>query len=280
MNITIRDLLDAGVHFGHQLRRYNPKAKKYVYDNRHGISIIDLEKTFQLLEEAARFAEDLAASGKDILFVGTKRQAQEIIREAAAACQMPFCANRWLGGTLTNYSTIKNSIQRYKKYLEMEADGSLAKLPKKEAAVIRREMSRMQRNFEGIADMKGYPAALFIIDARHEEIAVAEGRRLGLPIIALVDTNSDPALIDYPIPGNDDSIKSIRLIVETIMEAVQTGLARQDTKTPGKFDAGRIVKETVKEEQLPVTAPPAAGEGAAEIPEFFSTDDYDESSKT
>ena len=153
MNITINDLLDAGVHFGHQLRRFNPKAKRYVYDNRHGISVIDLEQTYSLLDEATTYIEELVTSGQNLLFVGTKRQAQEIIREAATACQMPFCANRWMGGTLTNYSTIKSSLDKYKNYLAMDADGSLDKLHNKEASAIRREMNRMQRNFEGLLEM-------------------------------------------------------------------------------------------------------------------------------
>ena len=221
MNITINDLLDAGVHFGHQLRRFNPKAKRYVYDNRHGISVIDLEQTFALLDEAATYIEELVTSGQNVLFVGTKRQAQEIIREAATACQMPFCANRWMGGTLTNYSTIKSSLDKYKNYLAMDADGSLDKLHNKEASAIRREMNRMLRNFEGLLEMTELPAAIFVIDINHEKIAVAEANRMNVPLIALVDTNSDPNLIDKPIPGNDDSIKSIRVIVETIVEAVQ-----------------------------------------------------------
>lgn len=230
MNITPRDLLDAGVHFGHQLRRFNPKSKKYVFDNRHGISIIDLEKTYDALKKACEFAEDLVGSGGNILFVGTKRQAQEIVREAATTSQMPFCANRWMGGTLTNYTTIKNSIAKYKRYQAMENDGTLAKTHKKEAAAIRREMARMNRNFEGIADMEGLPKAMFVIDTKHEAIAVAEARRLGIPVIAIVDTNSDPTQADYPIPGNDDSIKAIRVIVETLLEAIQNGLAQREER--------------------------------------------------
>lgn len=279
MNITVKDLLDAGVHFGHQLRRYNPKSKKYVYDNRHGISIIDLEQTYNLLEVAATFVEDTVAAGRKILFVGTKRQAQEIIREAAIACNMPFAANRWMGGALTNFATIKTSLEKYKKYLAMESDDSLDKLPNKEAAAIRREMERMHRNFEGMLEMSELPAALFVIDTRNEQIAVAEAIRLGIPVVALVDTNSDPTIIDYPIPGNDDSIKSVRIIVETIMDAVQAGLARREQRQssiPTK-QVTQIQRETVKEEQLPVTQRARRGdsEGEWEVPESYSSEEDD-----
>lgn len=228
MNITIRDLLDAGLHFGHQIRRWNPKSKPFVYDNRHGISIIDLEQTFQLLEKATVYVEDLVASGKDILFVGTKRQSEEIIRECATSVNMPFSASRWMGGTLTNFATIKTSLAKYKKFLGMEDDGSLSKLPGKESAAIRRQMSRMNRNFEGLLQVDKLPGALFVIDTKNEYIAVEEARRLGIPVIALVDTNADPTLIDYPIPGNDDAVKAIRIVVEVITEAVQSGLTKRE----------------------------------------------------
>src|SRR5690606_5148570 len=200
MNITVRDLLDAGVHFGHQRKRWNPKSKEFVYDHRHGVSIIDLEKSFNRLKEACDFVEDLIANDKIILLVGTKRQAQEMIREAANSVQMPYCASRWLGGTLTNFETIKRSIAKYKKYQAMETDGSLAKLPGKEAAAIKREMARMHRNFEGLQEMGKLPSALFVIDIKHEEIAVAEAKKLNIPVIALVDTNSDPSQVSHPIP--------------------------------------------------------------------------------
>lgn len=281
MNITINDLLDAGVHFGHQLRRFNPKVKKFVFDNRHGISVIDLEQTFSLLEDATKYIEELVASGKNILFVGTKRQAQEIIREAATSCQMPFCANRWMGGTLTNFATIKSSLDKYKNYLAMDADGSLDKLHNKEAAVIRREMNRMQRNFEGLIEMDGLPSALFVIDINHEEIAVAEAKRVNTPVIALVDTNSNPNLVDKPIPGNDDSIKSIRVIVETVVEAVQNGLSQREAQSSTAIGITPIVREFTKEEQLPITAPTiptGEEEAASDIPTSYSTDSDDETS--
>jgi small subunit ribosomal protein S2 len=230
LNITARDLLDAGVHFGHQLRRFNPRSKPFVFDNRHGISVIDLEKTYNCLEAACDFASETVANGGKILYVGTKKQAQEIVREAANSVQMPFCANRWMGGGLTNFVTIKASLKKYRKYLEMEADGSLSKLPGKEAAAIRRTMSRMHRNFEGLIEIDDLPDAMFIVDTNHEEIAVAEGNRVELPILAVVDTNSDPTKVKYPIPGNDDSIKSIRILVETVTEAIQEGLSLREER--------------------------------------------------
>ncbi len=237
MNITVKDLIDAGVHFGHQTRRWNPKSKPYVYDHRSGVSIIDLEKTHALLEKAATFIEEIAASGKDIMFVGTKRQAQEILREAANMCGMPFCVNRWLGGTLTNFETILTSLKKYKKFINMEETGALDKLYAKEAAAIRREKGRMDRNFEGIKNISKLPGAAFIVDIKNEEIAVAECRKLGIPIIAVVDTNSDPTLVDYPIPANDDAVKSIRLITEVIVEAIQNGMSRRAAKVAPATDA-------------------------------------------
>ena len=227
MNITVKDLLDAGVHFGHQVRRWNPKSKPYVYDNRHGISIIDLEKTYDLLEKAAAVVEEIVSNGKQILLVGTKRQAQEPIRELAGATNMPFCVNRWMGGCLTNHDTVATSLSKYKKFLKMEDDGSLDKLPGKEGAAIKRQMSRMKRNFEGMLNLQGLPGALFVIDSHNEAIAIAEANRLKIPVIALVDSNSDPSLINHPIPGNDDSTKSIRVIVDVILDAIQKGSSRR-----------------------------------------------------
>ena len=248
MNITVRDLFDAGVHFGHQTKRWNPKSKPFVFDHRQGISIMDLGKTFERLEVGSAYLEGVVAGGGNVLMVGTKKQAQEVMREAATATEMPFCVNRWLGGTLTNFSTILQSIAKYKKYLSMEADGSIDKLPKKEVAVIRREMSRMHRNFEGLVEMPELPDAIFIIDIKREDIAVAEAKRLGIPVVALVDTNSDPTLVDYPIPGNDDAVKSIRIIVETIMEALQNGLAkRESNKAPHTF-VGEPMMESYSEQ--------------------------------
>lgn len=274
MNITIKDLLDAGVHFGHQLRRYNPKSKKFVFDNRNGVSIIDLEKTYACLEKATAFVEQTVAAGGNILFVATKRQAQDIVREAAIASQMPFCTTRWLGGTLTNWATVKRSLDKYKRYLAMENDGSLHKLPNKEQSVIRREMARMKRNFEGLLEIKGPPEVLFVVDTKTEAIAVAEANRLNIPVVGLVDTNSDPSLLQYPIPGNDDSIKSIRIIVEAIMEAAQTGLSQRAVSQPSTKPIAPIMREAITEEQVPVTVrTPASFEDENIIPETYSSDD-------
>ncbi len=230
MNLTPKDLLDAGVHLGHQTKRWNPRSKPYVFGHRQGITIIDLEKTHAALEQACKFLENLVASGDDVLLVGTKRQAQELIREAAAATGMPFVATRWLGGALTNFETIKKSLAKFKKYQTMDASGELSKFSSKEESAIRREMARMGRNFDGIANLTALPAAMFVIDAGYEEIAVLEAKRLGIPCVGLVDTNSDPTLLSHPIPGNDDAAKSIRIIIDTIVSAIQAGLAHRETR--------------------------------------------------
>ena len=237
MNITPKDLLDAGVHLGHQTKRWNPRSKPYVFDHRQGITIIDLEKTHANLEKACTFVENLVASGDDVLLVGTKRQAQELIKEAAATTGMPFVINRWMGGTLTNFETIKKSLAKFKKYQAMDASGELAKFSSKEESAIRREMARMSRNFDGIANLTGLPGAMFVIDTSYEEIAVAEAKRMNIPSVGLVDTNSDPTQLTYPIPGNDDATKSVRIIVETVVEAITKGLAHRETRRAAHADA-------------------------------------------
>ncbi len=238
MNITPKDLLDAGVHFGHQTKRWNPRSKPYVFAHRQGISIIDLGKTHELLQKAYSFLEETVASGGNVLFVGTKRQAQEIIREAAIATHQPYAVDRWLGGTLTNFATVKKSIAKFKKFQQQEASGELAKLSSKEESAIKREMVRMNKNFSGIVDMANLPSAVFVLDANHEAIAVAEAKRLNIPCVGLVDTNSDPTQLAYPIPGNDDAVKSIRIIVDTVVEAIQSGLAQRESRrsTRGQAD--------------------------------------------
>jgi small subunit ribosomal protein S2 len=230
MNITVKDLLDAGVHFGHQTKRWNPRSKPYIFDHRQGVSIIDLGKTYEALQKACDFVENLVAEGGVVLFVGTKRQAQEIVREAATSVGMPYCVNRWLGGTLTNFGTIKRSVAKFKNYQSMETSGEMAKLPKKEESAIKREMARMMRNFDGILEMPVLPGALFVVDVNNEDIAVAEAARCNIPCVALVDTNSDPTAVTHPIPGNDDAVKSIRIIIDTIVEAVQKGLAERESR--------------------------------------------------
>jgi small subunit ribosomal protein S2 len=256
ISITPKDLLDAGVHFGHQTKRWNPRSKPFVFDHRQGITIIDLTKTYEALEKACAFIENTVAEGNSVLLVGTKRQAKEIVREAAAATNMPFCVDRWLGGTLTNYETVKRSIAKYKKYQQMETSGEMSKLPRKEESAIKREMTRMQRNFNGIAEMGGLPGALFVVDINHEKIAVAEAARCGIACVAIVDTNSDPTAVSHPIPGNDDAVKSVRIIVETVVTAIQNGLSQRDARR-----AQRGAPET---KQQPA---PAAAVAAVEAPE-------------
>jgi len=237
ISITVKDLLDAGVHFGHQTKRWNPRSKPYVFDHRQGITIIDLGKTHAALEKACAFLEDTVANGGNVLFVGTKRQAQEIMREAATSVNMPFCVDRWLGGTLTNFATVKRSIAKFKKYQAMETNGEMAKLHSKEIAAIKREMVRMQKNFAGIVDMADLPSAMFVVDVSHEDIAVAEADRCGIPAVGLVDTNSDPTKLAYPIPGNDDAVKSIRIVVEAVLAAVQSGLSQRESRRASRQQA-------------------------------------------
>lgn len=236
MNVTPKDLLDAGVHLGHQTKRWNPRSKPYIFGHRQGITIIDLEKTHAALENACKFLENLVASGDDVLLVGTKRQAQELIKEAATATGMPYVTNRWLGGALTNFETIKKSLAKFKKYQSMDANGELGKFSSKEESAIRREMARMTRNFDGIANLTALPAAMFVIDAGYEEIAVLEAKRLGIPCVGLVDTNSDPTQLSHPIPGNDDAAKSIRIVVDTIVEAIQAGLAHRESRRAARTE--------------------------------------------
>src|SRR3954470_21636098 len=245
MNVTPKDLLDAGVHLGHQTKRWNPRSKPYVFDHRQGITIIDLEKTHANLEKACNFLESLVAGGGDVLLVGTKRQAQELVKEAAAATNMPYVTNRWMGGTLTNFETIKKSLAKFKKYQAMDTNGELAKFSSKEESAIRREMARMTRNFDGIANITGLPGAMFVVDTSYEEIAVAEAKRMNIPSIGLVDTNSDPTQLTYPIPGNDDATKSVRIIVETIVAAITAGLGHREARraTPAENAAAASTGE-------------------------------------
>ncbi len=264
MNVTPKDLLDAGVHLGHQTKRWNPRSKPYVFDHRQGITIIDLEKTHAALEKAYNFVENLVAHGDDILLVGTKRQAQELIREAAAATGMPYVTTRWMGGTLTNFETIKKSLAKYKKYQAMDASGELGKFSSKEESAIRREMARMTRNFDGIIGLTALPRAMFVIDVGYEAIAVAEAKRVGIPSIGLVDTNSDPTQLTYPIPGNDDATKSVRIIIETIVAAITSGLGKREARraTPAENAAAASTGEV----NLETVALPAGGKEVEEKP--------------
>ncbi|WXJ94684.1 30S ribosomal protein S2 [Neomoorella carbonis] len=228
MIISMKQLLEAGVHFGHQTRRWNPKMAPYIFTERNGIYIIDLQRTVKKIEEAYNFVRDLARDGGKILFVGTKKQAQEAVKEEAERCGMFYVNVRWLGGTLTNFQTIRRRIERLKELERMEEEGTFEVLPKKEVARLRGEKEKLERYLGGIKEMKNLPDALFIIDPRKERIAVAEGRRLGIPIVAIVDTNCDPDEIDYVIPGNDDAIRAVRLLTSKMADAVLEGLQGQD----------------------------------------------------
>ncbi|MDR3317151.1 MAG: 30S ribosomal protein S2 [Puniceicoccales bacterium] len=231
---SAKELFDAGVHVGHQLRRWNPKSRPFVYDHRHGISIINLEKTLEQLQRACQFSENLVAGGGEIWFVGTKPQAQEVIRSAAAEARMPFCAVRWLGGTLTNFHTIGRGLQKYRRFLTMEERGEIDRMPNKEAASLRRKMTRMRHNFEGLISIEGLPSALFLVDISHEIIAVREARRVGIPVIAIADTNADPTLVDFPIPANDDSARSIHILTSTFVAAICRGWEELELRRASK----------------------------------------------
>ncbi len=222
-SLTMKELLEAGVHFGHQTKRWNPKMQKYIFGERNGIYIIDLQKTLQKFREAYAFVRDLAANRGTLLFVGTKKQAQETVYEEATRCGMFYVNQRWLGGTLTNFATIRKSIARLKKLEEMKASGEYESLPKKEVLGLERERQKLEKALAGIKEMDRLPSALFVIDPRKEKIAVAEAQRLAIPILAIVDTNCDPTGIDYPIPGNDDAIRAIRLVTSRIADAVLEG---------------------------------------------------------
>ena len=223
MSVTMRQMLEAGVHFGHQTRYWNPKMAPYIFGHRNRIHIINLEKTLPLYEEALKYARQLVANRGTILFVGTKRQAREIIAEEAQRCGMPYVDYRWLGGMLTNYKTVKGSIKRLKDMEQMFADGAMEKMSKKEALHMQRELQKLQRSLGGIKEMSGIPDALFVIDVGYQKIAVTEARKLGVPIIAVVDTNHSLDGIDYVIPGNDDSTRAIRLYARGMADAILEG---------------------------------------------------------
>lgn len=218
--ISMKQLLEAGVHFGHQTRRWNPKMAEYIFTERNGIYIIDLQKTVKKVEEAYNFVKEVAASGQDILFVGTKKQAQESIESEAIRANMYYVNQRWLGGMLTNFKTIKKRIDRLNELEKMEEDGTFSVLPKKEVIKLKAEKEKLEKNLGGIKNMPGLPGALFIVDPRKEKIAIQEAHILGIPIVAIVDTNCDPEEVDYPIPGNDDAIRAVKLLTSKIADAV------------------------------------------------------------
>lgn len=242
--ITMKALLEAGVHFGHQTRRWNPKMEQYIFTERNGIYIIDLQKTVKLVDEAYNFVKELAANGGEILFVGTKKQAQESIENEAKRCGMHYVNQRWLGGTLTNFKTIKKRIERLHELDRMEEDGTFEVLPKKEVIRLKHERERLEKFLGGIKNMSRIPDALFVVDPRKEKIAVSEARKLGIPVVAIVDTNCDPDEIDYVIPGNDDAIRAVKLLTETIANAVLEGKqGEQMTDINDSEDTDNVVEE-------------------------------------
>ncbi len=228
--VSMKQLLEAGVHFGHQTRRWNPKMAQYIFTERNGIYIIDLQKTVGKLEEAYMFIREVAANGDEILFVGTKKQAQDSVKEEAIRCGMPYVNARWLGGMLTNFNTIKRRIKRLEQLKKMEADGTFDLLPKKEVIKLNLEIEKLEKFMGGIVNMKKQPAAMFIVDPRKERIAVQEAKKLGIPLVAVVDTNCDPDEIDYVIPGNDDAIRAVRLIAGAMADAVIEGRQGEQTE--------------------------------------------------
>ena len=258
--VSITTLLDAGSHFGHQTRRWNPKMKPYIFGSRGDIYIIDLKQTLIGLDKAYSFVSDLARKGGTILFVGTKKQAQEAVADAANRCGMPYVNNRWLGGMLTNFVTIRTRVNRMEELEAMEADGRMALLPKKEQILLRKELSKLQANLTGIRNMKRGPDAIFIIDTNREEIAIHEAQRLNVPVVGTLDTNCDPDDVDYGIPANDDAIRSVRLLADFIADAVIAGSGAE--VTVAEMADGAVVAEV---ETAPVeTAADAAADAATE----------------
>jgi small subunit ribosomal protein S2 len=253
MVAAMKELLEAGVHFGHQVKRWHPKMKKYIFGERNGIYIIDLQKTVKGLEDAYNFVKSLAMSGMPVLFVGTKKQSQDAIYEESTRSGAYFVNQRWLGGMLTNFSTIKKSIEKLKKFEAMKEDGTLDLLTKKEAASIEKERTKLDRNLVGIKDMPGLPGALYIVDPKKERIAVHEARKLNIPIIAIVDTNCDPDEIDYVIPGNDDAIRAIKLITSKIADAIIEGRetrAKAQAEEAEKLAAEQKIEQEEEEAEV------------------------------
>lgn len=252
MVATIKDLLEAGVHFGHQVKRWHPKMKKYIFGEKNGIYIIDLQKTLKGLEDAYNFIKDITSTGAPILFVGTKKQSQDSIQEEANRSGSFFINQRWLGGMLTNFSTIKKSIEKLKKIEAMKQDNTLELLPKKEVAGLEKERAKLDKNLMGIKDMLSLPGAVFIVDPKKERIAVAETRKLSIPIVAIVDTNCDPDEVDYVIPGNDDAIRAIKLITSKIADAVIEG-KETHSKTMAEEEEKLKAEEKIQREETKAT---------------------------
>ncbi|MBR3697422.1 MAG: 30S ribosomal protein S2 [Clostridia bacterium] len=228
--VAMKQLLEAGVHFGHQTRRWDPRMAEYIFQARNGIHIIDLQKTSKKLDEAYKFIKDQAEEGKTVLFVGTKKQAQECVKEAAQKCNMYYVDQRWLGGMLTNFKTIQERIQRLRNIEEMEANGTFDMLPKKEVMGLKAEMEKLEKNLGGIKDMKEMPGVIFIVDPKKERIAILEAKKLGIPVVGLIDTNCNPNDVDYVIPGNDDAIRAVKLITDCMANAVIEGRQGEDAE--------------------------------------------------
>jgi small subunit ribosomal protein S2 len=260
----MKELLEAGVHFGHQTKRWNPKMKEFIFGERNGIYIIDLQKTLKMFKEASKFVQDLAAEGRIILFVGTKRQAQDAIAEEAQRCSMFYVNQRWLGGLLTNWVTVQKSVKRLKELDEMATDGRYDLLPKKEVIKLERERKHLQANLAGIKNMTRLPDAIFVIDSNKEQIAVREARKLGIPVVAVVDTNCDPSEVDYVIPGNDDALRAIRLFTSKISESIAEGGHARDDKQMADIQAAA--------EPEPVVAAPVAEAAEALVAEVAAED--------
>jgi len=267
-NITMKELLEAGVHFGHQTKRWNPKMKDFIFGERNGIYIIDLQKTLKMFKEASKFVQELASTGKVVLFVGTKRQAQDAIAEEAQRCSMFYVNQRWLGGLLTNWVTVQKSVKRLKELDDMATDGRYELLPKKEVIKLERERKHLQANLAGIKNMTRLPDAIFVIDSNKEQIAVREARKLGIPVVAVVDTNCDPSEVDYVIPGNDDALRAIRLFTSKIAESIAEGVHLLDDKQMADLQAAAeagvqaeaAAVETPVESAVPASATGAEGE--------------------
>ncbi len=263
-NITMKELLEAGVHFGHQTKRWNPKMKEYIFGERNGIYIIDLQKTLKMFKEASKFVQELAADGKIILFVGTKRQAQDAIAEEAQRCSMFYVNQRWLGGLLTNWITVQKSVKRLKELDEMATDGRYDLLPKKEVIKLERERKHLQANLAGIKNMTRLPDAVFVIDSNKEQIAVKESRKLGIPVVAVVDTNCDPSEVDYVIPGNDDALRAIRLFTSKISESIAEGVHARDDKQMQDIQAVAAPEPIPASSEVGVSEEEFGGQVAAE----------------
>ena len=260
-NITMKELLEAGVHFGHQTKRWNPKMKEYIFGERNGIYIIDLQKTLKMFKEASKFVQDNAAEGNTLLFVGTKRQAQEAIAEEATRCGMFYINQRWLGGLLTNWVTVQKSVKRLKDLDEMATDGRYELLPKKEVVKLERERKHLQANLAGIKNLSRLPDAIFVIDSNKEQIAVKEARKLGIPVVAVVDTNCDPSEVDYVIPGNDDALRAIRLFASKVADSVVEGAQVVSDKQSAELAAGiAAVEEPAVAAEAPVAEAAAPAE--------------------